>query len=646
MDYILEKLISAPRATKRIITYIVDVGIHIFAYVFALYLTFKSIDIGTIDSSFYVHSFITIFASIMLLAILGFYRAVNRFISFKILITVSIATVLSSIAYYLLGKILAVEYVVASSMVIYGTVLCILLGGSRLLVRSYFSTRYNTQKKRVVIYGAGAAGRQLATSLFSGSEYYPIAFIDDDKALNGVVIQGIRVHNSEALKSIVENNDVEKVLLALPSISRAQRKLIISRLEKAGAAVQTIPGMADIVAGKMKIDEFQDVDIEDLLGRDSVPPLQDLLDKNIRNKVVMVTGAGGSIGSELCRQIIFLKPRLLILYDISEYSLYSIDKELQELCIQFELECLIRPILGTVVDIRKLEKVMEHFVVNTVYHAAAYKHVPMVEHNVVEGVNNNIYGTLNTALAAIEARVENFVLISTDKAVRPTNVMGATKRVAELVLQGLAMTKSETCFSMVRFGNVLGSSGSVVPLFKKQIKSGGPVTVTHPDITRYFMTIPEAAQLVIQAGAMAQGGDVFVLDMGEPVKIAELAERLILLMGLEIRNEENPEGDIEIMFTGLRPGEKLYEELLVGTNVEGTNHPRIMTAREKSLPWSEVDACLKNLRFACENCDQIRIRDLLATMPTDYMPNGDISDLLWDCDHSERSNVITITKKS
>ncbi|AKE52336.1 polysaccharide biosynthesis protein [Kangiella geojedonensis] len=645
MNIILEKMISAPRIIKRIITYIVDLGIHIFAYLLSLYLTFQSLNIDLVNNDLFIHASLSIATSVLLLIILGFYRAVNRFVSFKILLVVALGCSLSCIAYYSIGKGMSASYVTGSSTVIYGSVLCILLGGSRLLVRSYFSMRFNTQKEKIVIYGAGSAGRQLATSLITGNEYYPVAFVDDDESLDGVIIQGIRVHKASNLREVIKTHSAGKVLLALPSTSRARRKFIIGRIEGSGVAVQTIPGMADIVAGKMKIDEFQDVDIEDLLGRDPVPPVKKLLDKNIANKSIMITGAGGSIGSELCRQIVQLKPSTLVLFEISEYGLYQIDKELAGYCQQHSLKVDIKPVLGSVVDKRKVEKVLQHFKVETLYHAAAYKHVPMVEHNVIEGVRNNVFGTLNTALAAIESGVQSFVLISTDKAVRPTNVMGTTKRLAELVLQGLATKNTSTCFSMVRFGNVLGSSGSVVPLFKKQIQGGGPVTVTHPDITRYFMTIPEAAQLVIQAGAMGKGGDVFVLDMGEPVKIVELAEKLILLMGLQVKSADNPNGDIEIAYSGLRPGEKLYEELLVGSNVEGTTHPRIMTANEKYLEWIDINELIKNLDSACNQYDQVRIREILLEAPTDFKPSDGISDLLWEADRNNRENVVKISEK-
>lgn len=632
----IELLISLPRRGKQFIIFGFDTVLVSLAYFLAIGLINNDF-IEIFNELSFIHYAATTVCSIFLLLVLGFYQAVTRFISFKILVTVATGSILSGFAFYVLGQAFKVSYVQFSVSVIFAMILCICLGGLRLAVRSYFSVQFNTQKKRVIIYGAGSAGRQLATSLINGNEYYPVAFIDDDDALSGVVIQGIRVYTSGVFKTVVESYNAEKVLLALPSISRTQRKLIISRVEKTGVAVQTIPGMADIVAGKMKIDEFQDVEIEDLLGRDPVPPVEELLQKNITNKAIMVTGAGGSIGSELCRQIIKLEPRLLILFDVSEFALYQIDKELNEMLKTSNLDICIKPILGTVLDSKKVQRVIEHFKIETVYHAAAYKHVPMVEHNVVEGIKNNILGTLSVAKASEEQGVESFVLISTDKAVRPTNVMGATKRFAELVCQGLATNQKNTCFSMVRFGNVLGSSGSVVPVFKKQIKQGGPVTVTHPDIIRYFMTIPEAAQLVIQAGAMAKGGDVFVLDMGEPVKIVELAEKLILLMGLELKNDDNPNGDIEIVYSGLRPGEKLYEELLIGNNVEGTSHPRVMTAKEKLLPWNEMVELIDQLDSYCQRNDLEGIREVLLNAPADYQPTGGIEDYLWD----EASSIIS-----
>jgi len=387
--------------------------------------------------------------------------------------------------------------------------------------------------------------------------------------------------------------------------------------------------MADLVQGKTKLEEFKDVGVEDLLGRDSVAPKAELMSADIAGKVVMVTGAGGSIGSELCRQIIQLSPTKLVLFDLSEFALYTIDKELNEFKQEHDLAVEILPLMGSVQRVNRIETVMKSFAVQTVYHAAAYKHVPLVEHNVVEGVRNNIFGTYYTARAAINAKVETFVLISTDKAVRPTNIMGTTKRMAELVLQALAKKQDSTRFCMVRFGNVLGSSGSVVPLFREQIRAGGPVTLTHPDITRYFMTIPEAAQLVIQAGAMGKGGDVFVLDMGDSVKIFDLASKIIHLSGLSIKDAQNPEGDIEIKCTGLRPGEKLYEELLIGDNVMGTTHERIMTAQEVMLDWHKLELLLQQLDAACHGFDHELIREILLKAPTGFSPTDGICDLVW-----------------
>lgn len=420
----------------------------------------------------------------------------------------------------------------------------------------------------------------------------------------------------------------------MPSASRGTRAKLIERLEPLGLPVLTIPGMTDLVDGKMKIDELQDVKIEDLLGRDPVAPVPSLLTANITGKVVMVTGAGGSIGSELCRQIILQSPQKLVLFESSEFALYEIDKELTTTLANQQLDVQLLPVLGTVLDQQRLQQIMQSYHVQTVYHAAAYKHVPLVEFNVIEGLRNNLFGTWHTAEAAIASNVETFVLISTDKAVRPTNVMGTTKRLAELALQALATRQQSTRFCMVRFGNVLGSSGSVVPLFRKQIKKGGPITLTHEDITRYFMTIPEAAQLVIQAGAMGEGGDVFVLDMGAPVKIYDLAKKMVHLTGLEIKNKQNPHGDIEIKITGLRPGEKLYEELLIGDDEKPTRHPRIKAANEVCLSWNEMQALLSELSDASINYDLERIRALMLSAPTGFNPTDGICDLWWQANKS------------
>lgn len=562
---------------------------------------------------------------------LGLYRAILRYLTFHALSVVSIGTVISAVT-VAIGAFYFDAYVPRSIPIIYGSFLCLLCGGSRLIVRVLASQQYNKGLESVVIYGAGSSGRQLAIALRSSSLYRVRAFVDKDKTLQHTVIQGLSVEKSEKLDFLIKKYDVKKVLLALPSASRSQRKEIIDSLVHFPVEVLTVPAMNDIVSGKATIDQLTDVPIDDLLGREPVIPQKVLLEANIKNKVVMVTGAGGSIGSELCRQIIQQKPSSLVLFELSEFALYQIDKELSSFVEDNGLSVELIPLLGSVQRINRLSTIMKTFKVDTVYHAAAYKHVPLVEYNVVEGIRNNVFGTYYTAKAAIEAKVSSFVLISTDKAVRPTNVMGATKRLAELSLQALAKQEGishQTRFCMVRFGNVLGSSGSVIPLFKRQIKQGGPITVTHPDIIRYFMTIPEAAQLVIQAGALGKGGDVFVLDMGEPVKITDLAENLIHLSGLEVKSEANPHGDIEIQYTGLRPGEKLYEELLIGEEVKETAHERIMTAIEISLNHEEYEQLLSEFDQACHDFDHQRIRELLINSPTGFNPSDSICDLVW-----------------
>jgi FlaA1/EpsC-like NDP-sugar epimerase len=431
------------------------------------------------------------------------------------------------------------------------------------------------------------------------------------------------------LPGLIEEFGVSRVLLALPSVSRRRRLEIINNLEQFPVHVQTMPDTADLASGNARVDDIREVDITDILGRDPVPPNPKLLDACIRGKSVMVTGAGGSIGSELCLQIAGLGPKRLVLLDLSEAALYSIDQTLQDLGQRKLLNVEIIALIGSAHHQNRVREVLETYAVETVYHAAAYKHVPLVEHNMIEGVHNNVFGTLHTAEAAIAAGVKSFVLVSTDKAVLPTNVMGATKRFAELVLQGLNRRGSGTTFSMVRFGNVLASSGSVVPLFREQIRNGGPVTVTHPEIVRYFMTIPEAASLVIQAGSMGTGGDVFVLDMGQPVRIRDLAEKMIHLMGLTIRDDDHPDGDIEISYTGLRPAEKLYEELLIGSNVAGTEHPRIMRAEEECLPWEELKSLVDQLWHACQRLDCARAREVLQHAMVGYTPTKEVEDLVW-----------------
>ncbi|MCX8885181.1 polysaccharide biosynthesis protein, partial [Vibrio parahaemolyticus] len=570
------------RTNKRIVSVLIDIILIFMAFHLAILVRSGETNYFTYPEVWGIQIGVTV-VTIAVFARLGLYRAVLRYLTFQALFVVTAGAVISATLVAALSFYMSDPFP-RTVPIIYGAFLALFCGGPRVIVRSLIAQSYSTHSKEVLIYGAGSGGRQLAMALRSSGDYRVRAFIDGDSTLCNTMILGLPVIAIEDAMPLINKYDVSQVLLAVPSAKRSRRKVILDELAKLPVEVLTVPDMTDIVSGKAKIDELKDVAIEDLLGRDPVAPQQVLLEANIKDKVVMVTGAGGSIGSELCRQIVEQSPKSIILFELSEFGLYQIDRELNQLKIEKGLTCDIIPLLGSVQRQHRLETTMSSFKVQTVYHAAAYKHVPLVEFNVIEGVRNNIYGTYYTACAAIKAGVESFVLISTDKAVRPTNVMGTTKRMAELGLQALADQENAkpngTRFCMVRFGNVLGSSGSVIPVFKKQIASGGPVTVTHPEITRFFMTIPEAAQLVIQAGAMGKGGDVFVLDMGESVKITDLACNLIQLSGLEVKSEANPHGDIEIQFSGLRPGEKLYEELLIGDNVKQTAHERIMTAHE------------------------------------------------------------------
>jgi FlaA1/EpsC-like NDP-sugar epimerase len=623
----IKQILNSPRPIKRIISVCIDASFVLLAFWGALLLRIESTSIF-LESSYWQVALVMVPVSVAIFMKFGLYRAILRYLSSQAMWSI-VAAVASSTSVLMVTDFFLSASLPKSVPIIYFALALMFIGGSRLLLRAIYSSLIGEIKQSVLIYGAGSAGRQLAIGLNSGADYMPIAFIDDDKDKRGSIIQGIKVIGVDQLHQVLKDEHVQKILLALPSISRSQRKVILSQLEGFGVAVQTIPDIKDVIEGKATTDEIKDVEIEDLLGRDAISPRSDLLQSNIYHKVVMVTGAGGSIGSELCRQIVQLQPSTLVLFELSEYGLYSIDRELNELAANAQVNVEIIPLIGSVQRVNRLENVMKAFNVDTVYHAAAYKHVPLVENNTVEGVRNNIFGTLYCAQAAIAAKVDTFVLVSTDKAVRPTNIMGATKRMAELVLQALSKEQSTTRFCMVRFGNVLGSSGSVVPLFRQQIKGGGPITLTHNDITRYFMTIPEAAQLVLQAGAMGKGGDVFVLDMGEPVKIYDLAVKLIRLSGLELQDKMNPHGDIAITTTGLRPGEKLYEELLIGDNVDDTSHPRIMTAQELMLPWDELNTIIKQLDTACHEFDHQAIRDILIDAPTAYKPNDPIVDRLY-----------------
>lgn len=565
---------------------------------------------------------------------MGLYRAVIRYMGPRAVFVVLTGVSVSVASLVVLAWILPYLKLPLGAIPIYWAFALIFVGGSRFIVRGLLNFRWSGGTQRVVIYGAGGAGVQLATGLTRSGRYHPVAFIDDNGAMHRRTINGLEVFGLHSLSHLVRDEGVTAVFLALPSQSRRRRQEILKALEPFSLLVQTVPDYGDILAGNARVEDVRDVDAGDLLGRDPVPPNTQLLDASIRGKVVMVTGAGGSIGSELCRQIVKLAPKQLLLFEMSELALYNIERELRHLTQTEQLNVELIGLLGNAHHRSRLKEILQTFGVKTIYHAAAYKHVPIVEHNIVEGIYNNTLGTWNAAEAAQECRVETFVLISTDKAVNPTNVMGATKRFAEIVLQALQERSAATRFCMVRFGNVLESSGSVVPLFREQIRRGGPVTVTHKDVIRYFMTIPEAAQLVLQAGSMGKGGDVFVLDMGKPVRIVDLARRMISLMGLTPRDDENPDGDIEITYTGLRPAEKLFEELLIGTNVTGTEHPMIMRAMEHSLPWSTLQQILEELSIALSRSDCDRARQLLMQTVAEYRPTDGVQDLVWAKRHS------------
>jgi FlaA1/EpsC-like NDP-sugar epimerase len=646
-----------PRQRKRLIQVVMDV----FLVWISLWGSFVvRLGIEDVLDPLRTHLWLFICAPIVAIPLFirfGMYRAVMRYFGNDALIAIIKAVSLSSLILALVVFWYSNHQAVVPRSIIfnYWWSSLVIIGGLRLCMRQYFMGNWFTAAQhvpfvnredgltKVAVYGAGVAGNQLVAALRMGRVMRPVAFIDDDASISERSISGLQVYKPKHIQQMIDETGAQEILLALPSSTRARRREILNLLEGFPLHVRSVPSFSDLASGRVKVEDIQEVDIADLLGRDAVPAQSDLLERCVKGKVVMVTGAGGSIGSELCRQIFALAPTTLILFEHSEFNLYTIASELEGRGCRESAPVRLLPILGSIRHQEKLLDVMNTWRVDTVYHAAAYKHVPMVEHNIAEGVLNNVIGTLNTAQAALQSGVSNFVLISTDKAVRPTNVMGSTKRLAELTLQALSREiapvlfgdksnvsrVNKTRFTMVRFGNVLGSSGSVIPLFHSQIKSGGPLTVTHPKITRYFMTIPEAAQLVIQAGSLGQGGDVFVLDMGEPVKIVELAEKMIHLSGLSIRSERNPQGDISIEFTGLRPGEKLYEELLIGDNVAATPHPMIMTASEDHLPWDVLKNRLHDLLVAVEKDDYSRVRQLLRETVSGYTPDGEIVDWIY-----------------
>ncbi|MEK0418709.1 MAG: hypothetical protein RI949_2715 [Pseudomonadota bacterium] len=565
----------------------------------------------------------------------GLYNAIFRYLGLNALVTLGKALLAYSAVHLLVVGLVGLPGVPRSLGLLQPLLLLVMMVGLRLGIRVWLDdllapAKDGQTRVRVLIFGAGSAGRQLAAALFRSPQHHVVGYLDDDDRLWGHTLDGVRVYNPQQLSACMAKARAQEVLLAIPSATRQRRTEIIDDLREHPVHVRTLPSLADLASTTVDLGDVRELEIEDLLGRDPVPPNALLLNRNIRGKVVMVTGAGGSIGSELCRQITACAPKQLLLVDNSEFALYEIHQELQE------AGAPALPLLASVADEPRMAQLMNTWRPHTVYHAAAFKHVPMVEHNPAQGLLNNVWGTLTCARAAVQAGVQHFVLVSTDKAVRPTNIMGASKRLAEMVLQALADAGGRggrTCFSMVRFGNVLGSSGSVVPRFREQIRQGGPITLTHPDITRYFMTIPEAAQLVIQAGAMASGGDVFVLDMGKPVRVMDLARRLVELSGLTVRDATRPNGDIEIITTGLRPGEKLFEELLIGDNPQATQHPRIMKATEPFLKWDELQAALQHLQQCVQQHDVPGMKALLQDVVSGYEPAEGVVDWVWVQQH-------------
>jgi FlaA1/EpsC-like NDP-sugar epimerase len=616
-------VLAWPRATKRLVVVALDIALALVATWVAFTLRLDAWHWPT-GSQWWVYGLAPLL-SVPIFIRFGLYRAIFRYTGQAALVATA-----KAVALYggLLSGVLVWQawYGVPRSLgVLQPLIFLLLVGGSRAMARFWLANLGSAKppvEGRLLIYGAGTAGVQTASALRVSGQYVLVGFVDDDGAKVGRSINGIPVVAPSQVPELVERQAVTDILLALPSVSRDRRNAILDSLRALPVHIRTLPGLADLASGRVTVQDFHELDVEDLLGRDPVPPDAELIARDLAGQVVLVTGAGGSIGSELARQILLQRPRQLLLLDHNEFGLYSIHQELMGLCTAQALAVELLPLLGSVANFERLSVICSTYLPVTVYHAAAYKHVPMVEDNPGEGVLNNVFGTLNMALAARASGVKRFVLVSTDKAVRPTNVMGASKRMAELVLQALAAETSRTCFTMVRFGNVLDSSGSVVPLFRRQLAAGGPLTVTHAEVTRYFMTIPEAAQLVLQAGAMAVGGEVFVLDMGRSVKILDLARRMVQLSGLSLRDERNPGGDIEIEITGLRPGEKLFEELLIGDNPEPTAHPRIMKAHEDHLAWPALELQLQTLRQAADGNDALTIRTALKACVQGFEPDG------------------------
>lgn len=651
MRQITQYILDLPRFYKRLLALTVDTLLCGLAVWLAYYLRL-GMWLAFFDPRVRmpVAALVSIVIAIPLFIRFGLYRAIFRYAGWAaqgavlraaIVYALIYAAVFSTNIINYLGRLAGLEVdptvvgvpgVPRTVGLIQPLLLLLFVGGSRAAARYWLGGRYEQMRRRgkvprVMIYGAGSSGRQLAAAITNSHEMRVIGFLDDDVSLQGSTLNGVMIYAPSDIVALTQRLRISDVLLAIPSATRTRRNEIIEEARKAKVNIRTLPGVMELARGRVAVSDLRELEIEDLLGRDAVAPHQLLLSKNVSGKIVLVTGAGGSIGSELCRQILILKPKILLLVERSEFALYSIHQELEKKLGEHpEVGARVIPLLASVNGEQRMRAIMQAWTPHTLYHAAAYKHVPLVEHNPIEGVRNNVFGTLTTARVAEECGVRDFVLISTDKAVRPTNVMGTSKRLAEMVLQAFAANSSDTRFSMVRFGNVLGSSGSVVPLFRRQIREGGPVTITHKEITRYFMTIPEAAQLVIQAGAMAVGGEVFVLDMGDPVKIVDLARKMIELSGLKPRDEAHPDGDIDIQFVGLRPGEKLYEELLIGDNPTTTNHPRVMKANEKFVPWATLMADLAAVTRAMERGDVVAMRTKLNEIVPEFRPDAEVVD--------------------
>lgn len=623
-------ILSLPRWAKIFVVLTVDTALCITTVWLAYYLRLG--EFIYVSSSMWLAVIVSIALALPIFIILGLYRAIFRYNGLPALLTVTRAIMIYGLFYSSIFTMIGFAGVPRTIGIIQPILLLLFVGATRAFARVWLGQQYSSilkkaNRRKVFVYGAGSTGRQLVGAMASSHEMQVVGFLDDDERLHGHVLNGQPIYDPAGLVNLSTALNIRDVLLAMPSLDRKRRNEVLTKIRMAPVAVRTLPNLNDLAKGKISVSDLRELDIDDLIGREPVMPNHLLLAKNVINKTVMVTGAGGSIGSELCRQIMSIGPNKLLLLDQSEFALYQVHQELEE---KFDERGIgLVPLLVSVQDQSRLSEIMSTWRPDVVYHAAAYKHVPLVEHNPAEGIKNNVFGTLRTAQAALESEVSDFVLISSDKAVRPTNIMGATKRLAEVTLQALAETTASTKFSMVRFGNVLGSSGSVVPKFRQQIRDGGPITLTHPEITRFFMTIPEAAQLVIQAGAMAKGGDVFILDMGQPIKITDLAQRMIELSGLTVKDARNPNGDIEIKTMGLRPGEKLYEELLLGNDPQPTSHSRIMKAHEEFIPWAELESELAALEMAASVSDVSILRLMMAKLVPDFTPSNEIVDWVY-----------------